>query len=166
MAVVSYGGLFGARTPPPTLKGAPTSKARTSLEVLELTSPVIPSTVCVKNAISPLLSLSPNQETSCDFTQGCAELMDRQLQGPTGGIGYYIHSQASSRPMCSCFVLGVRDRGPQEGSPTPCPTPCPTPSWDLELTQDSITLVLFLLFTCGDSSGTLSLTAWFTLSYT
>lgn len=66
-------------------------------------------------------------------------------------MGYYIHSQASARPMCSCFVLGVRDRSPQEGSPTP--------SWDLQLTQDSITLVLFLLFTRGDSSGTLSLTA-------
>lgn len=66
--------------------------------------------------------------------------------------------QASSRPMCSGFVLGVRDRGPQEESPGP--------SWDLELTQDSITFVLFLLFTRGDSGGTLSLTAWFTLSYT
>lgn len=47
MAVISYGGLFGSRTPPQ--KQLPQARPE-PLDVLELTSPVIPSTGCVKNA--------------------------------------------------------------------------------------------------------------------
>lgn len=60
----------------PQQKTVPQRKVRASTLALELTSPEISPTGCPKNAHAPFLSLESNQETGCDFTCGCAELLD------------------------------------------------------------------------------------------